>query len=194
MNAPPPLRASAALSAAQHKAALWTDAALQVYAVVMGSRVVDLSARLAQAQDGTPGLDVHCLRAGALSPAEQATAAYLVRLHPDAPFTHWLLDEAAAGHPDWGVLVRSKLETIAMRSHARALCQAHTPGGDAIQLAWMDPAVLRLLLPLAAPDQLRQVFAPLDALSLLEPTRWTHYRLALGRLQTDVVDVTLAHA
>jgi hypothetical protein len=194
VNAPPLPRASAALSAAQHKAALWTDAALHVYAVVMGSRVVDLPARLTQAQDGKPGLDVHCLRAGALSPAEQAAAAYLVRLHPDAAFTNWLLDEAAAGHPDWGVLVRSKLETIAMRSHARALCQARTPSGEAIQLAWMDPAVLRLLLPLAAPDQLRQIFEPVAALSLLEPARWTHFRLALGRLQTELVDVTVARA
>lgn len=194
MNAPLPSHAGAALSAAQHKAALWNDAALNVYAVVMGSRVVGLPARLEQAEASPPGLETHCLRAGALSPAEQAAAAHLVRLPPESAFTDWLLGEAAAGHGDWGVLARSRLGTIAMRSHARALCQAQTATGEAIKLDWMDPAVLRLLLPLAPPEQLRQIFEPLDSLSILEATRWTHFRLALGRLQTEVVDVMAARA
>ena len=194
MKAPLPPRAGAALSAAQHKAALWTDATRNVYAVIMGSRVVGLPARLSLAESTPPGLEAHCLRAGALSATEQAAAAYLVRLRPESPFTDWLLDEAAAGHGDWGVLARSKLGTIGMRSHARGLCQAQTATGEAIKLDWMDPSVLRLLLPQAPPEQLRQIFEPLDSLAIIEATRWSHFRLSQGRLQTEAVDVMAAPA
>ena len=168
--------------------ALWADARLRVYGMVLGSRVAGLPDRLAQADS----LDYHCLVAGALSPAQRLRAPYLVELRPDSSFTRWLLLEAAAGFADWGLVVRSTARMLDVRSHARDLRTAVTPEGRAFRVDWMDPVVLDVLLTSATPDQLQAIFARLDAMTVIAPQRWREYRLESGRLQLRSVDVLKA--
>jgi hypothetical protein len=176
---------AAALSAAQLLSGLWADERLKVYALVLGTRVGDLAARLAQ--DGK--LPYHCLVPGALDAARRQRAPYLVELKPASPFSRWLLLDAAAGLGEWGVVARSAARLIEVRSHARALRQAVGPEQPLFRLDWMDPPVLDLLLASATPDQLPGVFGPLESLTVVAPGQWREYRVEAGRLQFRRVDV-----
>lgn len=175
------------LAAAQHKAALWADAGQAVYAVVMGTRVPGLPARLAAA--GAEVVDHDCLLPGALAPAQQQAAPYLVQLQRDSAFTDWLLFEAAAALGDWGLLVRSPARLLALRNHLRQWLQARLPTGETIALDWMDPPVLQALLPHFASGALAAFFGPVQALTVPGPRAWHHAELALGALQQRDVPV-----
>ena len=173
------------LAPEQLLSALWADARLRVYGMVLGSRIGGLPDRLAQAGS----LDYHCLIPGALSPVLKQRAPYLVELRPDSPFARWLLLEAAAGFADWGVVARSSARLLEFRSHARDLRTAVGPDGRTCRLDWMDPAVLDILLTAASPDQLQAVFSRLESLTVMAPARWSEYRVVAGRLQLRRVDV-----
>jgi len=174
---------SAALSRDQLKSALWADASTRVYAVVLGRVVGGLHERLAAAEKSSELASYDCLWPGALKPLQRQQAPYLVELKPDTPFTDWLLLEAAAGFDDWGVLLRSSRPFLALRAHCRSSGQAQLPDGSAISLEWMDPAVLRAILPLAQGDQLEDLFAPIATLVICGPQSWTFCAQQFGRLQ-----------
>jgi hypothetical protein len=98
-----------------------------------------------------------------------------VTLKRQSAFTDWLLFEAAASFAHWGVIAQSRLSFLAMRSHARALCKAQLPNGQAIRIDWMDPEVMEALLPVAAPDQLQRMYAGFDTLVTMSADRWTRW-------------------
>jgi hypothetical protein len=173
------LAAAPAQSPSQLKAQLWADDGHAVHAVVMGPRVPDLEARLAAAGI----VDHDCLRPGALTPDEAQQAAYMVPLARDAGFTDWLLFEAAAGLGDWGAVVRSAAPRMALRSHLRGLSEASLPGGQPIELAWMDPEVALAVLPLCDPASLDAFMGPLRAIVLPRAAAWTTLEVELGQLR-----------
>jgi hypothetical protein len=177
----------AALAPAQFEAALWADDDSRVDALLLAPRLPGLAERLRAAQQAGEIEDHQCLWPGAQPPERLAQAPFLARLRPATPFTAWLLGAAGAGLPDWGLLLHSgrSLSFLALRSHARALCQATLADGQAIELDWMDPQILRELLPLAPPEQLDQLFAPLQALLWPEGRDWVRHTLPQGRLQSQ---------
>jgi len=139
---PPPSRT---LALAQQRESLWGDARQHVYALMVAPKVPGLRERLAQADvDDWDGLWT-----GELDPEERTAAPLLVTLKRESAFTDWLLIEAARGFGRWGALAQSQLPFLAMRTHARALCKAQLPNGQAIRIDWMDPEVMEALLPLA---------------------------------------------
>ncbi|MDP9901035.1 DUF4123 domain-containing protein [Variovorax ginsengisoli] len=171
------------LATVQHKAGLWAQADQQVFAVVMGHRVPGLPTRLAAADVAA----FDCLLPGALEPQTTLDAPYLVQLRPVSGFTDWLLFEAAASLGEWGVLVRSPARLIVLRNHLRGLLQALLPGGQRIRLDWMDPAVMRAVLPLAGPSDLTAFFGPVRSLVVPGARAWQHADLQMGRLvQRDI--------
>ena len=175
------------LSRAQHKAALWADAGQNVYAVVMGSRVPGLPALLAGA--GREIVDHDCLLPGALEPDLQQRAHHLVWLKAESAFTDWLLFEAGAlGH--WGLLLRSPARLLTLRNHLRGLLRALLPGGQAVNLEWMDPPVLQAILPLFGPAELSAFFGPVRSLTVPSAAMWSHAEPVAGRLMQQ--DVPLA--
>ena len=178
MPTEPPHSRPGALSAAQLKDRLWADDALQLFAVVMGTRVPDLATLLASADV----LDWDCLLPGALAPQVQARAPYLVHLKRDSAFTDWLLFEASTSLGDWGVLVSSAARRLALRGHLRSLLQARLPDGRPIALEWMDPVVLQLLLPQFDPVALSSFFGPVDSISVAGADTWFTASLNLGQL------------
>lgn len=169
----------------QLKAALWSDDASQVHAVVMGSRVPDLQARLEAAEIA----DHECLVPGALSPEAERSAPYMVPLARDAAFTDWVLFEAAAGLGDWGSLVLSAAPRIMLRNHLRSLGEASLPGGQTIDLAWMDPEIAQAILPLCDPVALAAFMGPLQAIVLPRATGWTRLDVEHGRLRVRSVRI-----
>jgi hypothetical protein len=159
------------LSAEQQRESLWADAQQHVYAVVVTAKVAGLRERIALG--GVDDWDG--LWAGELDAAERAAAPVLVTLKRQSAFTDWLLFEAAASFAHWGVIAQSRLSFLAMRSHARALCKAQLPNGQAIRIDWMDPEVMEALLPVAAPDQLQRMYAGFDTLVTMSADRWTRW-------------------
>ena len=171
-----------ALSSAQLKSGLWADNLLQVYALVVGRQIGGLPERLAEADAAAQLASYDCLWPGALSPARRQQAPFLVRLKQQSEFTDWLLNEAAAGFGEWGVILRSNRSFLAMRSHCREGSKARLPGGQDIALEWMDPAVLRALLPLAPNDQVEELLSPFDSLVITGARAWTFCTQKFGRL------------
>ncbi len=182
MSAVPAAASSAdapALTAPQLKDQLWAAAARHVVAVVMGSRVPGLPARLATADV----IDFDCLIPGALSAEQQQQAPYMVHLASQSEFTDWLLFEAAAGLGDWGVLVLTTAPALALRSHLRSLMQAQLPDGQVIDLDWMDAPILQAVLGAAGAPQLTEFMGPLQSIVVPQAEGWMLARLALNQLQ-----------
>lgn len=177
-----------ALAPAQHKAQLWADDSQQVFAVVMGDRVPDLSARLAEADV----IDHDCLLPGALEPELQRRAPYLVHLKRESAFTDWLLFEASAGLGPWGVLVCSPAKRLFLRSHLRGLLQARIPGGQQIALDWMDPQILQILLPLFDAAALSAFMGPVQSYVIAGTDHWFTASLNLGQLHSRSVPLAKA--
>ena len=167
------------LSLAQQRQALWADERITVYAVVMGSRIPQLPARLQAA-----GIDDwDRLWTGELDAAELADAPLLLVLPRESAFTDWLLGQASRDFGPWGALLLSTRPFLAMRAHGRRLCEAVLPEGPEIRLDWMDPEVLQALLPLAPPEQLQRIFAELQSLVWIDAQRWIRCSLVMGRLE-----------
>lgn len=179
---------SAGLSLTQRLQSLWSDDRQGVYAVLLGSRVPGLGARLEDADIDDWGL----LWSGALDPAEREAAPCLVRLRRDSEFTQWLLSEAATSHGDWGLLLCSRRSFVEMRTHGRALCEASLADGSELRLDWADPAVLQALLPLAPPQQLAWLFTGVESIVIATARQWSRLSLALGRLQVQRSDLLAA--
>lgn len=169
----------------QQKASLWTQTGARVYAVISAAEVPGLLNQLTpQNVAGWDGL-----HRGALPPDEAASATYLVELRAESAFTDWLLGEASATLPNWGVLVVATQGLRAVREQLRGLSQAHTPQGRRFELRWFDRAVLQVLLPSLSAAQLSTFFGHCSAFVLPEALRWTWYRASVGQLMTDVFDV-----
>lgn len=171
---------STAYSLAQLEAALWALDGGRLHAVIDGRVVPDLPARLRAAQ-----AEWDCLRRGALSPAQAAQAAYIVELRPDSPLLRWLIDEATAAFPGWGVLMRSTRPLLAMRELARDLMEARLPSGDRRLWSWWDPELLALVLPSFSHEQRDRVFAAGQSIVSLAPQAWVWWAQSGGLLQRD---------
>jgi hypothetical protein len=67
---------------------------------------------------------------------------------------------------------------------------AQTPQGDTIELDWMDPTVLKALLPLFEPAALAGFMGSMESVVVPEVTTWTTARAVLGKLELRDVAVT----
>lgn len=171
-----------AQSPAQLKSSLWADERVQVYALIVGRQVGELPERLAAAGHAGELDSYDCLWPGALGPERRRQAPYLVRLVQESPFTDWLLFEAAAGFGEWGVVLRSNRSFLAMRSHCRECARARQADGQEVALEWMDPPVLRTLLPLAPGDQVEELLGPIETVVVTGTGAWTFCSQKFGRL------------
>jgi hypothetical protein len=167
-----------AFSFPQLKAALWAERGVRVHAVIDGRVVPELPQQLGAA--AVVGWD--CLQRGALAADAARRAPYLVELDPAAPFTDWLLAEASATYPGWGVLLVSQQPLLPMREHCRALADVVSADGERRAWRWYDPELLQLLLPTLAPGQLDEFFGAGQAVVVVTATAWTWYALEQGVL------------
>ena len=169
---------ASALSPAQHKAALWAERGVRVYALIDGQALPGLPERLSAAD--VLGWD--CLARGALDDAAAQRATYLVDLRDGAPFTDWLLFEAVSAFPGWGLLLVGQQALLPMRQHCRELSEVMLPDGSQRAWRWFDPQVLEALLPSLSPGQLDDLYAPGFALVMPASGAWTWHTLVQGVL------------
>jgi Domain of unknown function (DUF4123) len=174
-------------TAPQFRQRLWADAASTVYAVALGSRFPGLPERLEAALRARELADYDCLWPGAIAPARQREAPYLMQLQPQSAFSDWLLFEAAAGFGSWGVVLRAPVGRLVLRSHLRQLLRARLLDGSVVALDWMDPEVLALLLPRFDPAGLLAFAGPVTDWLMPGSGQWQWSRTAAGRLDQQLL-------
>lgn len=160
--------APAATSPAQLESLLWPDAAARVHAVIDGTKVPGLPARLAT--EDVAGWD--CLERGALEPALAERAPYIAELKRGAAFTDWLLFEASVALAGWGVVASSRRALLDMREHFRSLMEVRLPDGTTREWRWYAPDVLDAFIALAGAEQQAALFGPMQLLAVPRPAQW----------------------
>ena len=136
------------------------------YALLDGARDPKVHPALSASE-----LSARCLYIGELAPALARVAPYLVRLTRGAPATLRLL-EASWGEA-WGVFFRSSAPMGALHRHFRRLLRVQDERGRRMLFRFYDPRVLRMYLPTCRPDELDQVFGPVEFF-LLEAEETAH--------------------
>lgn len=174
-----------AFSLAQLQASVWARDGGRVHAVIDGSLVPGLPARLQEAD--TMGWD--CLQRGALSPEGAAQAAYIVELVRESPFTTWLLTEAAQSFAGWGVLALSTRPLLAMREWSRDLAEVRLPDGRRRPWRWWDHGLLDTLLPTLQPGQVDAFFAHDVQVVAIQAERWVWWQRLAGVVDRQSRDV-----
>ncbi len=137
--------------------ALLTGEGDEVCVVLDGASVPPLLEHLHAHQS----LEVECLFQGALEPGMSEVAPYLVKLDPASEFTEWVVGSGWGQH--WGTFISSRQDFRTLRNHLRALTLVYRRDGTPLYFRYYDPRVLRIFLPTCTPEQLKQMFGPVDA-------------------------------
>lgn len=164
------------------KSMLWGQPSSHVYAFVRGDVVPGLRERLTTSD----ALDWDCLWRGALPPADQERAPYVVALRRESALTDWLLGEAAQAYPDWGVVGVSAEPFLAVREQGRSLMQVQVPGGQVRHWTWLDPTLWSALLPQLDARQLQEAFGGVTDWVRIGAAQWQWLTLTAGQLQSSV--------
>lgn len=110
--------------------------------------------------DHEGALPIRCLYQGDMAVELSEVAPYLVQLDREAPFTSWLLENGWG--QSWGILVRSAESFDEVRRHFRKFTVVSTEAGKSLLFRFYDPRVLRMFLPIATPEQLKQLFGIIE--------------------------------
>jgi hypothetical protein len=137
--------------------ALAADDGADVCVMLDGASVSGLLDRL----ESDRSLEVECLFRGTLEPDMAEVAPYLVRLDPKSEFTEWVVGTGWGQH--WGTFLASRGSFRSLRNHLRALTLVYRRDGTPLYFRFYDPRVLRIFLPTCSPEQLKQMFGPVDA-------------------------------
>jgi hypothetical protein len=135
---------------------LWTTPEDRVYALLDGAGVTSLLDRLY----ADPRPEFECLLYGELKPDMAEVAPYLVALERDAEFADWVITQGWGNH--WGCFAVTRVDLRALWFHLRQLSIVHGPDGKPMLFRYYDPRVLRIFLPTCSPDQVKELFGPVD--------------------------------
>ena len=139
-------------------------------------------------------LEHYCLYSGPLPLALQAAAPYLVQLdHDDREMRQFL--RHAWGN-SWGVLLKCGTHAETLRHHLRRLLLVRDPRGNQLVFRYYDPRVLRVYLPTCTPDELRELFGPIEQFWIEDhdPTTVLDYSLHAGALANRRFSLTRLEA
>lgn len=105
-------------------------------------------------------LEFRCLYSGTLPRALEMVAPQLVELSPANRLTRlWLAD---GWGQSWGVFLKVA-DPSNLRHHLRKFLKVRDEQGRKLLFRYYDPRVLRAFLPLAEPQQLQDLFGPIDS-------------------------------
>lgn len=105
-------------------------------------------------------LEFRCLYSGHLPRELEIVAPQLVELLPGNRLTSTLLDQAWGR--SWGVLLKID-DPANLRHHLRKFLRVQDEQGRRLLFRYYDPRVLRNYLPTCTPQELREVFGPIDS-------------------------------
>lgn len=149
------------MTAAEHQAilqALWPQGPRStqgVWAVLDCARDPKIYLALLES-----GLEFRCLYSGALPRALEMVAPHLVELAPGSRLTaRWL---AEGWGQAWGIFLKID-DPANLRHHLRKFLKVRSDEGQRLLFRYYDPRVLRAYLPTCNPDELQQVFGPINS-------------------------------
>ncbi len=135
---------------------LWKNTA-HVYAILDGARDRRIEPWLNNAS-----CESECLYAGKLVYALKRAAPHLARINPEDSF----FSEKLVAHgwsQSWGIYALAKTSDIGViKRHCRRIAKAKGPAGQKLVFRYYDPRVLRDFLPTCSPEQLAQIFGPIE--------------------------------
>ena len=104
-------------------------------------------------------LEFRCLYSGTLPRALEMAAPQLVELSPANRLTRLWLDDGWG--QSWGVFLKIQ-DAANLRHHLRKFLKVQVENDRWLVFRYYDPRVLRAFLPLAEPQQLQDLFGPID--------------------------------
>jgi hypothetical protein len=107
-----------------------------------------------------------------------AVAPYLLELR-EARLAHHIVDRLWGCA--WGILLQATCGAEALRLHLRKFLMVRLPDASLNYFRFYDPRVLRTFLPGCDPDQITQIFGPIDTITVEDTQRgaglqFTHQR------------------
>ena len=135
---------------------LWTTPEDRVFALLDGASVPNLLERLY----ADPRPEFECLLHGELTPDMAEVAPYLVALEQGSSVSDWAITQGWGNH--WGCFVVARVDFRALWFHLRMLNIVYGPDGNPMLFRYYDPRVLRAFLPTCSPEQIKELFGPLD--------------------------------
>ncbi len=111
-------------------------------------------------------LEHDCLFAGQMSYALRRAAPHIVKLEPDATFTHTLLSKGWGNA--WGIFVigKAQLTLSSVRHHFRRIARVQGTNGKTMLFRYYDPRVFRVFLPTCEADQYQTLTDGLNAVMM----------------------------
>jgi len=88
-------------------------------------------------------------------------APYLVRLPKESPLLETLVQKGWG--KNWGVFLTSARQLQDLRSHFRQFLMVKMPDGKEVYFRFYDPRVLRVYLPTCLPEEVEQLFGPIQS-------------------------------
>lgn len=135
---------------------LWTTPEDRVFALLDGASVPNLLDRLY----ADPRPDFVCLFHGELAPDMAEVAPYLVALEQGSAFCDWAITQGWGNH--WGFFAVTRADLRALWFHLRMLNIVYGPDGKPMLFRYYDPRVLRVFLPTCSPEQVKELFGPVN--------------------------------
>jgi Domain of unknown function (DUF4123) len=105
-------------------------------------------------------LEYLCLYSGSLTPELEMAAPYLVQLDYEHRDTRRFIRQAWGN--SWGVFLRCDSHKDRLRRHLRTLLVARDTRGNRLVFRYYDPRVLRVYLPTCTPEEVSEVFGPIQ--------------------------------
>ena len=137
-------------------------------------------------------LQRECLYAGALHPALERVAPYLVQLELDDRHTIKMLNRGWG--QSWGIFLKSGTSAESLRKHLRKFLRVRGPGGKTLVFRYYDPRVMRIFLPTCSGPQLDELFGPIDCIASEDanPAQMIEFKLdpRRQRLESEYVALT----
>lgn len=137
-------------------------------------------------------LEYTCLYSGNLAPALAMAAPYLVKLEFDQKDSRRLL-KASWGN-SWGVFLKCDTNTKTLRSHLREFLLVRGPSAKMLVFRYYDPRVLRVYLPTCYPDELRQVFGPIECFGMEDTNAETLLQFSFEKQKLVTKTIALPEA
>ncbi|BDC52152.1 hypothetical protein F183_A44670 [Bryobacterales bacterium F-183] len=138
------------------------------------------------------GMQRECLFAGALPPALEQAAPYLVQLDLDDTMSRRIINEGFG--ESWGIFLKADLSIRTVRRHLRTILRVHDPKGRYALFRYWDPRVLRAYLPTCMPNELKDFFGPIEAFwaedDIFEERVFRFERQSAKLIQTTIPVVT----
>ncbi len=127
------------------------------------------------------------LYSGTMAESLSDYAPYLVSLPPGTPLLAQLLDEGWG--QSWGYFLVCNDDFSAIRRHFRRLLAVRMPNGKQVLFRFYDPRVLRVFLPTAISDEIKQFFGAISAfyLEAENPKALLTYRRSGDEQHTELI-------